>query len=271
VRRSERPTVSPKAAVILIGGAEEKEANGAILGEVARRAREAPVAVCTAGSEIPDELYECYRAAFRQHGVKSVLHIRVPNRRGAEEPKLAQAVADAQTFFFTGGDQLLITSRIGGSLLWSAIQELYRKGGTVAGTSAGASALGQTMPLSMEADEHKIAAAWQLLPALGLLRGVIVDQHFAQRGRMGRLIAAVVENPRLLGLGIDENTALIWSRGYFHVIGDGAVYVVDGRDVKESNLGGDRPHSAVSAFDLRLHVLSAGNRFDVESRRPILA
>jgi cyanophycinase len=270
VRRSDKPGVSPKAAVILIGGAEKKEGNGVILGEIARRARDAPVAVCTAGSEIPDELYELYRHAFRQHGVRSVLHIPVPNRQGAEEPKLGAAVAQAQTFFFTGGDQLRITSRIGGSRLWSAVQDLYRKGGTVAGTSAGSSALGQTMPLSTETDEHKIAAVWRLLPALGLLSEVIVDQHFAQRRRMGRLIAAVVENPRLLGLGIDENTALIWSRGRFQVIGDGAVYIVDGRDVKESNLGGNRPQSAMSAFDLRLHVLSAGNRFDLGSRRPFV-
>jgi cyanophycinase len=104
---------------------------------------------------------------------------------------------------------------------------------------------------------------------LGLIPDVIIDQHFAQRGRMGRLIAGVAENPRLLGIGIDENTALVWQRGSFQVLGAGAVYVVDGSELSASNVAEAPRNSAMSAFDLRLHVLSAGDEFDVPARRPV--
>jgi cyanophycinase len=97
----------------------------------------------------------------------------------------------------------------------------------------------------------------------------MVDQHFAQRGRMARLIAGVTENPRLLGIGINEDTALVWRKGQFEVIGAGAVYVVDASEVSGSNVGDPRGQSAMSAFDLRLHVLSAGDRFDAAARRPM--
>jgi len=131
------------------------------------------------------------------------------------------------------------------------------------------SSLNDESDAATAADEHKISAAWQLVPGLALLDGVIVDQHFAQRGRMGRLVAGVVENPRLLGLGIDENTGLVWTRNSCTVIGSGAVYIVDGRQVTQSNLRSARPQSAISAFDIRLHVLSAGDCFDMEARRPV--
>jgi cyanophycinase len=254
--------------VILIGGAEDKSGERVILSAIARRAATGPMVICTAGSSIPEEIFEVYRAVFRALGVRGVSHAAIPNRENADDVALAAAVAGAKAFFFTGGDQLRITSAISGSRLHRAINALYQEGGAVAGTSAGASALGQTMPVSTEEDEHRVAAAWQLLPGLGLIPNVIVDQHFAQRGRMGRLIAGVAENPRLLGIGINENTALVWRKGEFEVIGAGAVYVVDGSGVTGSNVGDPRGHSAISAFDLRLHVLGAGDRFDAAARRP---
>jgi cyanophycinase len=236
------------------------------LREIAQRVRAASLAICTAASVIPDELFEVYREAFR--GLSSTVHIDIRTRDDADSSTCVAAVAEAKALLFTGGDQLRITSLIGGSKLHDAVRDLYRRGGTIAGTSAGASALGHTMPMSTEADEHKVSAAWQLVPGLGMLDGVIVDQHFAQRGRMGRLVAGVVENPRLLGLGIDENTAVVWTRDGARVVGSGAVYVVDGRQVTRSNLGKARMHSAISAFDIRLHVLSEGDCFDIAARRP---
>jgi cyanophycinase len=254
--------------VVLIGGAEDKSGERAILGAIARRAATGPLVICTAGSSIPDELFEEYRAIFRSLGVRGISHAAIPNRENADSAALAETVRAAKSFFFTGGDQLRITSAISGSRLHRAIEELYTLGGTVAGTSAGASALGHTMPVSTVEDEHRVAAASQLLPGLALIPDVIVDQHFAQRGRMSRLIAGVAENPRLLGIGINEDTALVWRKGAFEVIGAGAVYVVDGNGVTGSNVGDPRGQSAMSAFDLRLHVLSAGDRFDAAARRP---
>jgi cyanophycinase len=259
----------PKGAVILIGGAEDKRGERAILGAIARRTGTGTLVICTAGSSIPQEIFDVYRAVFRGLGLRGITHAAVPNRENADDAGMAATVRGAKAFFFTGGDQLRITSAISGSRLHRAIEELYAGGGIVAGTSAGASAIGQTMPVSTVEDEHRVAAAWRLLPGLGLIPDVIVDQHFAQRGRMARLIAGVAENPRLLGIGINEDTALVWRKGTFQVIGTGAVYVVDGSYVSGSNVGDPRGQSAMSAFDLRLHVLGAGDSFDAAARRPV--
>jgi cyanophycinase len=259
----------PNGVVVLIGGVEDKSGERQILGAIARRAGRGPLVICTAGSTIPDEISEVYRAVFRAVGVRGISHAAIRNREDADDTGIAEAVRTAKAFFFTGGDQLRITSAIAGSCLHRAIEELYQDGGAVAGTSAGASALGQTMPVSSQEDEHRVAAAWRLLPGLGLIPDVMIDQHFAQRGRMARLIAGVAENPRLLGIGINEDTALVWRKGEFEVIGTGAVYVVDANDVSGSNVGDPRGQSAMSAFDLRLHVLSAVDRFDAAARRPM--
>ena len=259
---------SRKATAILIGGAEQKTGERTILREVAARAGTSPLVVCTVGSTIPGQMFGVYKRAFAGLGVTDVVHVPVDKREAADDVGAAEAVGLAKVFFFTGGDQLRITSMLGGSRLWDAVQRMYQRGGTVAGTSAGASALGHTMPISAEADEHRVSAASSLLPALGLLKDLIVDQHFAQRGRMGRLIAGVSENPRLLGIGIDENTAAVWTAGVFRVIGSGAVYVVDGREVSRSNVAGAELQCAMSTFDLRLHVLSSQDCFDVAKRRP---
>ena len=109
----------------------------------------------------------------------------------------------------------------------------------------------------------------RMAPGLGFISGVLIDQHFAERGRIGRLLGAVAQNPRIVGLGIDENTAIVVERQRsFQVIGDGAVYVVDGRRVSFSNLTEEDSDRTMSIFDVQLHLLSQGDRFDLDSRRP---
>jgi cyanophycinase len=105
---------------------------------------------------------------------------------------------------------------------------------------------------------------------LGLIRNVIIDQHFAERGRIGRLLGAVAQNPRQLGIGIDEDTAIVVEKNRFRVIGSGAVYIVDCNGVTHSNIAEASPDQALSVYDVRLHVLSAGERFDLAARRPVL-
>lgn len=107
-----------------------------------------------------------------------------------------------------------------------------------------------------------------MAPGLGLVRDVIIDQHFAERGRYGRLIGAVAHNPRLLGVGIDENTAIIVEGSRFRVIGGGAAYVIDGEGATHSNIAEAKAERALSMFDIRVHVLSSGDRFDLEARQP---
>ena len=149
--------------------------------------------------------------------------------------------------------------------------ELYKKGSlVVAGTSAGASVLTETMIVSGEADEsHKIGNALQMAPGLGLLPGVVIDQHFAQRGRVSRLLGVVAQNPRALGIGVDENTAVVIQGDMFRVVGAGAVYVLDGRPATHTNISDAGKDKTLSVFDVRMHLLSNGDCFDLKQRRPI--
>jgi cyanophycinase len=147
---------------------------------------------------------------------------------------------------------------------------LYRQGTLIAGTSSGAAVMCETMIVSGDSDEsHKLGSVLHMAPGLGLLSGVIIDMHFAERGRMGRLVGAVAQNPRMIGLGIDENTAIVvHNETRFSVIGDGAVYAVDGQNVTYSNVAEDRDGETLTIYDLTLHLLSDGRSFDLETRRP---
>src|SRR5436305_919866 len=126
------------------------------------------------------------------------------------------------------------------------------------------------MLISGDGDESaRVKDAVQMAPGLGLLEGVIVDQHYAERGRMGRLLGAVAQNPASLGVGIDENTALvIEADGSCHVLGQGAVYVLDGSTVTTSNIAEEGDEQALSIFGVTLHVLSQGDSFDIRRRKP---
>jgi cyanophycinase len=116
-------------------------------------------------------------------------------------------------------------------------------------------------------ESHRIGDL-HMSAGLGLISDVVIDQHFAERGRIGRLLGAVAQNPRILGIGVDENTAFVLDGREFRVIGAGAVYVVDGADISHSNIAEGDDNSILSVYDLRLHVLSSGDRFDLDERRP---
>jgi cyanophycinase len=173
--------------------------------------------------------------------------------------------------FFTGGDQLAITSQIGDTPVYRHVQDIFMKGGIIGGTSAGAAVMPDTMLVRGSSSEsHKVGDYLRMAPGLGLLRDAVVDQHFSQRGRIVRLLAAIAQNPRVLGIGIDEDTAILVRDGAgFDVLGSGAVYVLDAGQVTYSNLTEAPAEEALSVFGVRLHVLSAGDCFDLHERRPM--
>jgi cyanophycinase len=194
----------------------------------------------------------------------------IRTREEATDEQQIQKIASAKVVFFTGGDQLRITSQIGDSPLFRCMQEIYRKGATIAGTSAGAAAMPETMLIAGAGDTSNGISALEMAPGLAFLSGVVIDSHFAERGRMGRLLGAITQNPRNIGLGIDEDTAIIVTgQECFEVIGSGAVYVVDGIDVSYSSLSEEQPEGIISIFDMRLHVLGQGDHFDLDKRRPL--
>ena len=256
-------------ALIVIGGHEDRDGDRVILREVARRVGSGVLVVATVASEVPDELWQRYERCFRSLGVAHLRHLDVASREEATNPAKVETLRGAAGVFFTGGDQLRITSQIGDTPVYQGIRAIYENGGVICGTSAGASVMTETMLVSGNGDEsHRVGGALRLAPGLGLLPDVIVDQHFAERGRLGRLLGAVAQNPRIVGIGIDEDTAIVVERGRFRVIGSGAVYVVDGRHTTYSNLTSEEPDRAMSVFDVKLHVLSQGDVLDLRTRRP---
>ena len=172
--------------------------------------------------------------------------------------------------FFTGGDQLKITSQIGDTPIFERIREIYDCGGVIAGTSAGAAVMCETMLVEGgEEQSHVIGGSTRMAPGLGLIDGVIIDQHFMERGRFGRLTGAVAQNPKNLGVGIDEQTAIVVERGNgFYVLGSGAVYVIDGSHVTYSNIAEADLKKTLSIYNITLHILSQGDRFDLLNRAP---
>jgi cyanophycinase len=258
-----------RGSLVVIGGHEDKQGDKLILKEVARRAGEdGKIVVSTVASSEPELYWEDYERVFRGLGVHHVYHLDVRTREEAKSEKKLRILDDATAVFFTGGDQLKVTSRLGDSPIYDRMCQIYEEeGGTIAGTSAGASMMCETMLVRGEQETSaRLGAPLVMAPGLGFLKNAIVDQHFAQRGRIGRLLGAVAHNPRVLGIGIDENTATIWENGRALVIGENAVYVVDGSSATYTNIAELSQDHALSIFDVRLNVLSHGDVFDPETR-----
>jgi cyanophycinase len=255
--------------LLIIGGAEDKLGSKVILNRFVRLAggAQARIVVISTASSLGDEATEIYRVLFSGLGVADVRGVRPVTREQAEAADLADAVAEATGVFMTGGNQTKLTQVVAGTRLGDAILNAHDRGAVVAGTSAGASAVSSHMvsfgaegPMPRQRMAH-------LSAGLGLLPGVIVDQHFTERNRVGRLLALVASSPTLLGVGIDEDTAiLVTTDGTFEVIGRGAVLVVDGSRV-ETNAYDTRRSQPLMVSGAILHTLPTGYRFSLAERR----
>jgi cyanophycinase len=254
--------------LIIIGGHEAKSGERTILKAVAERLGGGKLVIATIASHEPDGYFDAYREGFAGLGVAELEELYVEERAESQSEETLRILDGAAGVFFSGGDQLRIASQIGDTPLERRIRELHAGGALIAGTSAGASVMSETMLVKgASAESHRIGDL-HMAPGLGLVRDVIIDQHFAERGRYGRLLGAVAHNPRLLGVGIDEDTAILVEKRCFKVIGSGAAYVVDGETTTHSNIAEAKSQRPLSMFDVRMHVLSSGDGFDLESRRP---
>ena len=257
--------------LIIIGGAEDKEGDKEILKRVAKYidSENGKLVIATIATQYPEKSYEKYKNVFTKLGIKNLDKLDISLRENAFDSKNVNLVKNANLLFFTGGDQLRITSMIGGSPIYDAIKSLANKGGLIAGTSAGASVMSDTMIVQGEDDESPHKCTLKMSPGLGLVNNIIIDQHFAQRGRIGRLLTAIAQNPEVLGIGIDEDTAIIVSdKGTAEVIGSGAVYFVDGSCIDYSNVSEQYSEEVLSMFNVKLHVLKEGNRFNLLKKVP---
>ncbi len=256
------------APLIVIGGHEDKEGDRVILKEVARHLNGKRLVIATVASHEPEGYFDSYREAFAACGVTDLVELYLNERSESLDAEILAKLDGAGGVFFTGGDQLRISSQIGDTPVERKIRELHQGGAVIAGTSAGASVMSETMLVRGASSESHRIGDLHMAPGLGLVRDMIIDQHFAERGRYGRLLGAVAHNPRLLGLGVDEDTAAIITGRRLRVIGSGAIYVVDGEGASHSNIAEAGADRALSMFDVRMHVLSSGDAFDLDERRP---
>lgn len=257
--------------LIIIGGAEDKEGDKEILKRVAKYidSENEKLVIATIATQYPEKSYEKYKSVFTKLGIKNIDKLDINSREDAFDSKNINLVKEANLLFFTGGDQLRITSMVGGSPIYDAIKSLASNGGLIAGTSAGASVMSDTMIVQGEDDESPHKCTLKMSPGLGLVNNIIIDQHFAQRGRIGRLLTAIAQNPEVLGIGIDEDTAIIVSdKGMAEVIGSGAVYFIDGSCIDYSNVSEQYSQEVLSMFNVKLHVLKEGNRFNLLKKVP---
>jgi cyanophycinase len=256
--------------LIVVGGHEDKTGERIILREIASRLKGGRLVIATVASHQPEGYFEAYRTAFEGIGVTDLVELYVAERLETLESDAVDRLDGAAGVFFTGGDQLRISSQIGDTPVERRVREIHSGGGVIAGTSAGASVMSETMLVKGASGESHRIGDLHMAPGLGLIRDVIIDQHFAERGRIGRLLGAVAQNPRVLGIGIDEDTAIIVEGHRFVVRGAGAVYVVDGAGVTHSNIAEAKPERTLSMYDVRLHVLSEEDCFDLNARRAML-
>ncbi len=259
--------------LVIIGGAEDKTGERRILRLVMRLAggNDARMAVMTVASRDQESIGREYREIFLRLGARSVEVIDIETRSDAARPGNAVLLAEATGVFFTGGDQLRITSLLGGTRVYEALQRAYERGVVIAGTSAGASAMTDTMIIEGDGAEPPLNFAVRMAPGMGLLEEVVVDQHFAQRGRIGRLLLAVAQNPYILGVGIDEDTAVVVDPdARFTVTGSGTVTVIDGRRIDHSSVSEQELYRPVAVIGAVVHTLPPGYGFDLASREPLL-
>ena len=256
--------------LIIIGGAEDKKGDKEILKKVAEFVnKEDMILIATVATEYPEKSFEKYYKVFSGLGIKRIEKLDISSREDACSRKNIDLIKKCNLLFFTGGDQLRITSILGGTPVYDALKEICSEGKVIAGTSAGASVMSHTMIVQGEDEESPRKCTLKMSPGLGLIDSVIIDQHFAQRGRIGRLLTAVAQNPEVLGIGIDEDTAIVVSDvGIAEVIGSGAVYFLDGTSIIYSNVSEQYSDEVLSMFNIKLHVLKEGNKFDLIKKLP---
>ncbi|HYZ11979.1 MAG TPA: cyanophycinase [Actinomycetota bacterium] len=255
--------------VMLIGGAEDKVRDKVVLSRFANDAGGAHghVVVVSTASSLGDLASERYRDLFGGLGIGRVTGLRPEERAEADSPEVAQALSDATAVFLTGGNQLRLSSVVAGTRLADAIQRAHDRGAVLAGTSAGASAMAAHMMAFGRSGETPKTRMAQLAAGLGIVQGVVIDQHFQQRGRFGRLLAVVAQSPSLVGIGLDEDTcAIVHADRTIEVIGRGAVTLIDGSHVV-TDAHQAKGHRPIMVSGAVVHSLPAGTWFDLRARR----
>jgi cyanophycinase len=252
---------------MIIGGAEDKLRRRRILREfvAASGGSEARIAVIPTASSLGDEIVEVYDALFRAEGAAQVAAVRPESREQAHHPDLVEELEKATGIFMTGGNQLKLSAIICGTPVGDAILAAHHRGAMVGGTSAGASIQSSHMLAFGVGGSTPKQRMTQMAAGLGLMPSTVIDQHFEQRNRYGRLLMIVAQSPQLLGMGVDEDTAAVVHGDVLSVLGRGAVTILDPSHIT-TNAFDAKGSAPLLASGVILHVLPQGARFDLVTR-----
>lgn len=259
--------------LLVIGGAEDKYNERRILKKFLELAggEKAEILIIPVASDFPEFASDVYVQAFRRLGVANPRVLRATSRQdvvGIDHDVLLEGVTGV---FITGGDQMRLVSILGGTEFAKKLRHLVTDTDLVlAGTSAGAAGMSVSMIVRGESASHPQRSSVDLSPGLGFLKNIIIDQHFSERGRLSRLITAVSYNPYNLGIGIDENTAIILNKeGVLEVFGEGTVTIVDGSQITYNEIAEVGPTDAFAVCGVTLNILGDGLLYDFFGRAPI--
>ncbi|HKX84238.1 MAG TPA: cyanophycinase [Pyrinomonadaceae bacterium] len=259
--------------LLVIGGAEDKYNERRILKKFLSLAgdEKAEVLIIPVASDFPEFAADIYTQAFRKLGVPNPRVLRATSRQDVFDADVSALLDGVTGVFITGGDQMRLVSLLGGTKFADRLRHMVRDTNIVlAGTSAGASGMSTSMIVRGESTSHPHKNSVRLSPGLGFLKNIIIDQHFTERGRISRLITAVSYNPYNLGIGIDENTAIILDKeGNLEVFGAGSITIVDGSQITYNEIAEVDEFQSFSVFGVQLHVLQDGLIYDYFRRRPI--
>ena len=258
--------------LVIIGGAEDKEGDCKILREFLRRAggMEARIVIMTVATGLPGEVGAQYMDIFEGLGVGEVHVVDTAKREDGSDPKALELIDNSTGVFFTGGNQARITDLLKGTEVDELLHKRFSEGLVIAGTSAGAAMMPDMMIVDGEPETNPRVDVVRMEPGMGFMPNVAIDQHFAQRGRLGRLISAIVQQPVVLGFGIDENTAIAVDGDEIEVIGEGSITVIDVSEIQHCNLNELLKDEPVALAGAKLHILPHGYRFDLKQRSLIL-
>src|SRR5512145_1033095 len=254
--------------IVPIGGAENKENDRRILRRFVEVSggEDADIVVIPTASKM-HETGPRYEALFRELGASRVTVMDFDTRRDCQEPNRLQRLEEATGIFFTGGNQLRLTALLGGTPVTQLIRKRNAAGVTVGGTSAGASILSEHMIAFGDEGSSVIAGSVRLAPGLGLTNRFVIDQHFRERDRLGRLLTALAYNPFAVGIGLDEDTAtFIGPTNLVEVEGSGGVTIVDAADITYSSMDSVEEGQPMAVLGLKVSVLVEGTTFDLNTR-----
>ncbi|MDT3698749.1 MAG: cyanophycinase [Thermincola sp.] len=260
-----------QGTLLIVGGAEDKKGKCEILSKFVELSggKNSIILVITTATEDSARAGQEYARIFKGLKAGQIEVLDLDSRQKANQPYIEKLLEKSTGIFFTGGDQLRITAMLGGTIANQGLRQAYLQGTVIAGTSAGASVMTNTMIAEGDSEEAPKLNTIKLAPGLGLLEDVVVDQHFAQRGRIGRLLSAIAYNPYILGMGIDEDTAVVvYPDATLEVIGSQTVTFIDGRQITYSNVSELSPDQALAIEKVIIHVLPKGYRFDLTIRKP---